>query len=98
MIEPPVLLRMFDREDVGHLLHDADRRMVPFPVGADRTHLLVGEVVALRTVADLVAEPVDALRHLGHRIPLHAQDVDGQAQRRAASHARKLRKFADDVL
>jgi len=31
--------------------------MVPFPVGADRTHLLVGEVVALRTVADLVAEP-----------------------------------------
>ena len=72
--------------------------MVPFPVGADRADLLVGEVVAQRAVLHLVAEAVDAGGHLGHRIPLHAQDVDGQAQRRAASHARKLRKFADDVL
>ena len=55
------------------------------PVGADRAHLLVGEVVALRAVADLVAEPVDAFRHFGDRFALHPKDVDGQAQCRTAS-------------
>ena len=85
MIEPPVLLRMFDREDVGHLLHDADRRTVAFRIFADRADIGVRQIVALPAITDFAAEPVDAPRHARHDRRLHAQQVHGQPQRRAAA-------------
>ena len=98
VVETLVLVGILDREHVGDLLHDADRGPVALVVQTDRAHLLVRKVVALGAVFHVVAETVDALRHFGHRLPLHAQDVDGETQRRAAPHARKLRQLADDVL
>ena len=85
MIKPPVLLRMFDREDVGHLLHDADRRTVAFRIFADRADIGVRQIVALPAITDFAAEPVDAPRHARHDRRLHAQQVHGQPQRRAAA-------------
>ena len=98
MVEPLVLAGVLDRQHVGYLFHYADRRMVAFAVGADGAHLLVGEVVAAGAVLDVVAEAVDAAGHFAYRVGFHAQDVHGQAQCRAASHARQLRQLADHVL
>ena len=98
MVEPPVLVRVLNREHVGNLFHDADGRVVAFGVRADGTNLLVGEVVALRAILHVVAEAVDAAGHVVDRFGLHAQQVDGQPQRRAAPHSGQLRQLADDIL
>ena len=98
MVQPLVLPRVLDRQHVGHLFDDADRRMVALVVGTDRADFLVGEVVALRAIFDLVAETVDAFRHFGDRFALHPKDVDGQAQCRTAPYAREFRQLADNVL
>ena len=98
MVQSLVLPRILDRQHVGHLFDDADRRMVALVVGADRADILVGEVVALRAIFDLVAETVNAFRHFSDRFALHPQDVDGQAQRRTAPYAREFRQLADNVL
>ena len=70
---------------VGHLLHDADRRTVAFRIFADRADIGVRQIVALPAITDFAAEPVDAPRHARHDRRLHAQQVHGQPQRRAAA-------------
>ena len=98
MVQPLVLPRILDRQHIGHLFDDADRRVVAFVVGADRAYILVGEVVAVHAIFDLVAEAVDTLRHFGYGFAFHPQDVDSQAQRRTAPYAREFRQLADNVL
>ena len=87
VIESTVLAGIFDREYVGDLFYDTDGRMVALPVGADRTDFFIREVVAQFAVFDVAAESVDAACHVAYRIGFHAQQVDRQAQRRAASDA-----------
>ena len=49
-------------------------------------------------VFDVAAESVDAACHVAYRIGFHAQQVDRQAQRRAASDAWEFRQFSGHVL
>lgn len=98
VIESTILAGIFDREYVGDLFYDADGRMVAFPVGADRTDFFIREVIAQFAVFDVAAESVDAACHVAYRIGFHAQQVDRQAQRRAASDAWEFRQFSGHVL
>ena len=52
VVEPAVLRRPLERDEVDGLLDDADRRPVAPRVGADRAELLLGEVAALAAEAD----------------------------------------------
>ena len=75
-----------------------DGRLVALPVGADRTDFFIREVVAQFAVFDVAAESVDTACHVAYRIGFHAQQVDRQAQRRAASDAWEFRQFSGHVL
>ena len=60
VVEPAVLVRPLERDDVDRLLDDADDRAVAPRVGADGAELLLGQVAA-------VAAEADALLHVGDR-------------------------------
>lgn len=99
MVQSLVLPRILDRQHVGHLFDDADRRMVALVVGADRADFLVGEVVALRAIFDLVAETGSMLSVISATDSRSIRRMwMGQAQRRTAPYAREFRQLADNVL
>ena len=59
VVEPAVLRRPLERDEVDGLLDDADRRPVAARVEADRAQLVLGEVAALAAEADALLHLLD---------------------------------------
>src|SRR5256885_10307618 len=87
VVEPAILVRPLDGDQVDRLLDDADDRPVATRVLADRAELVLGQVPALVTEAD-------ALLHLLYRrgererfVFRRPEEVERQPVRRAGADA-----------
>ena len=59
VVEPSVLVRPLERDDVDRLLDDADDGAVAARVEADRADLVLGQVAALAAEADALLDLLD---------------------------------------
>src|SRR5690242_8573050 len=98
VVEPAVLVRALDRDQVSWLLDDAVDGVVAACVAADLARLLLGQVPALAAEADAL---LDLLERAGERERLvlrDAQQVEGEALRRPLPDAGQARELCDEVL
>jgi hypothetical protein len=98
VVAPAVLVRALDRDDVARLLDDADDRRVAPLVLADAAALLVGQVEAHLAQADALLDLADRVGQRGGVLGVGAQDVEGEALRRALPDPRQLPELGDQAL
>ncbi len=93
VIDASILARILNRQHVGNLLHNADRRVIASLVSTYRTHIGIRQIVTQTAVANLRTKTVDTRRHILHTRHLHTQQVHRQAQRRTTTNTRELRQL-----
>jgi hypothetical protein len=98
VVTATVLVRALDRDHVARLLDDADQRGVAPLVLADRAARALGEVEADLAQRDLVLDVADRLGERVRVLLARAQDVEGQALRRAVADAGELAQLGDEAL
>src|SRR5262245_62559489 len=98
VVEPAVLVRALDRDQVGGLLDDADDRVVAPRVTADLAGLILRQVPALAAEADPLLDLLERARE-GQRLVLrHAEEVEREPLRRALADAWQARQLCDEVV
>ena len=98
VVEPAVLVRPLERDEVDGLLDDADQRVVAPRVDADRAELLLGEVAALAAEADALLHVLDRGGERERLVLRHAQQVEREPLRRALADAGQAGQLRDEIL
>jgi hypothetical protein len=98
MVDASVLARILDREQILHLLDDADGGVITACVGTDRTYVAIRQVITAMAVLHIVAETGDARRERIYDCWLHLEDVHRQAQCRAAADTWQALQLATYII
>jgi len=98
VVPPAELTGALDRDDVLGLLHDTDDGTVPPLVAADVAQLLLRDVAARRTEADLRLDLHQGLREPPYVGGLRLQDVEGDPLRALGTDAGQPAQLVDEVL
>lgn len=98
MIESSILLGVFYRHHILHVLHHANLRAVSFGIGTDRTKVRIADVVAHTAIAHLMLQCVKRTGEGFHLTVRTAQHVEHKAQGCLAPYAGKFAEFAHSLL
>ena len=98
VVEPAVLVRALDRDQVGRLLDDADDGVVAARVAADLARLLLGQVPALAAEANALLDLGDRRGERGGLVRRDAQEVEREPLRRSLADAGQARELRDEVV
>jgi hypothetical protein len=91
-------VRALDRDHVARLLDDADEVGVTALVLADAAARLVGQVEADLAQPDPLLDLADGVGQRVGVVGVRAQDVEGEALRRALPDPRQLAELGDEAL
>ena len=97
MVEPAVLLGVFDGHDVLDILYNADDALGAFGTCADGAGVGVAEAVAEVAVMDVGGEAVDGGSQLLDLFRGLFEEVKSEAQRRPFAYAGKVGEVLDGV-
>ena len=98
MVEPAVLVRALDRDQVGRLLDDSDDCVVAPRVAADLAGLLLGQVPALTAEADALLDLGDRGGQRAGLVLRDAQEVEREPLRCTLADAWQARELRDKVV
>ena len=98
VVQAPELVRPLEREQVGRLLDDADERAVAARVAADRRSAPPRSGSRTRGRSGLVLDVADRVGERERLLLRDAQQMEGEAVRRARADSRQARQLRDEVL
>jgi hypothetical protein len=97
VVEPGVLARGLDADDVVRLLDHAEQAPVPLRIAAERAQLAVADVVTDAAEPQLVFDVEQGPGQIFGLIPARAQDMESEALGRFLSDAGQVLELGDEA-